>query len=128
MSDEWHQGIPTPVTEKHLKLPWSGNPKNFRCHLCGHRFVVGDTFRMVFTNGMKTATGERRAGGNPLVCEVCDGPDEEVRDRWDELRREWQGGVEGRFWTFARNERAVGEQEYANERAREERREREDGS
>lgn len=115
---EWAKGIPTLVTAEHLKLRWSGDPKNFRCHLCGHRFVVGDTFRMVFTNGMKTMAGERRAGGNPLVCGGCDGPDEEVRDRWDALRIEWVAAVTGRFWTFAREERARGGQEYANEAAR----------
>ena len=74
------------VSEDDLKLPWSGSPKNFRCYLCGHRFKVGDVCRWVFTNLIKGG------GGNPLVCESCDGDD--VIDRWVKAREE----MRERFW------------------------------
>lgn len=51
------------ATKEHCNARWScGRPgERFRCYFCGHKFVVGDEFRMVFTNDIKGA------GGNPLT-------------------------------------------------------------
>lgn len=104
-------GVPTVVTEHHMKLPWSGSRENFRCYLCGHRFKVGDTFRMVPV---------RRGPSNVLVCSDCDADDGAVQDCWDALTRRWEER-KGIFWWFIKQERIRGEQEYANEVAQRER-------
>ena len=89
---------PTVATEKHCKAPWSGGEKGkyFRCGFCGHRFKVGDTFRMVFTNDMPGAAG------NPLICSECDGPNEEVRAKWAAKCKEFESFFSDRWWYFTR--------------------------
>jgi len=85
-------GNPTTVTAEHLKAPWMGgkNGKYFRCAMCGYRFKLGDIFRFVFTNDMP------KAGGNPIVCQVCDGPNEQVRANWAaKCNQYWS---EGNWW------------------------------
>jgi hypothetical protein len=67
----WTDQTPQVATVEHLRLPWNGSPKNFRCYLCGHAFVLGDRWRWVFCP---------RGGSNFMTCERCDGPD--VLDRW----------------------------------------------
>jgi hypothetical protein len=64
------------ATEQEVKLRCLGGKPGefFRCGFCGHRFVVGDYWRCVFTNDMPDASG------NPLICQSCDGKD--VRERW----------------------------------------------
>jgi hypothetical protein len=76
-------GKPLVVDPMWLGLNWSGRGRDgFRCHLCGHRFDLGDTFRFVFVDRYP----------NALICGTCDGSD--VIERWkawvDELRvRAW---------------------------------------
>ncbi len=64
----WTSGKPFTATNVHCSLRWSfGKPgENFRCALCGHKFVVGDYVRWQFTNDTPGA------GGNPFVCKACD--------------------------------------------------------
>lgn len=85
-------GKPRVATEQDCQTRWHGMPlgEGFRCNLCGHRFKVGDIFRFVFTNDTPGA------GGNPLVCEKCDGPD--VKERWAAMVAE----ARERFWFFTR--------------------------
>lgn len=80
------------ATEAHCKAPWGGrkNGERFRCSLCGHKFLVGDMFRMVYTNDIP------KTDGNPLVCSECDGTDEEVRQKW----REMCELAHTKFWYF----------------------------
>ena len=80
------------VTEEETHLNWSGgkNGKYFRCNLCGHKFKAGDTARFQFTNGTPGA------GGNPLVCLNCDGPD--VVERWKQMCED----AHTKFWWFNR--------------------------
>jgi len=70
------------ATEAECKAKWSGRTGGFRCHLCGHRFKVGDPWRFVFGKSVR----------NFFTCAACDGPD--VLDRFkaacDEAKR--------RFW------------------------------
>jgi len=87
------------ATDEVCALPWNGHRSKFRCNLCGHRFKPGDSFRFVYTNDM------RRAGGNPLVCEACDG--EDVRERWAALWEEWRSVKDGKFWWFAAKDRGT---------------------
>jgi len=68
-------GKPRIATEEDLKRRWSGDPKNFRCYLCGHKFQVGDRWRFLYMNSDDT-TG----AFNALICGACDGPD--VIARW----------------------------------------------
>ena len=69
------------ATEEVCKAPWACKPNGeaFFCAFCGHDFVPGDEYRMVFTNDISGA------GGNPLVCRPCfvtyDGL-EGLRERW----------------------------------------------
>lgn len=80
------------ATEKDCHMRWlcGRDGKYFRCAFCGHKFVPGDLYRIVYTNDMKGAYG------NPIVCEKCDG--EDVRDRWRKMSEE----AYSRFWWFSR--------------------------
>jgi formate-dependent nitrite reductase cytochrome c552 subunit len=86
-------GKPRIVTPEDLSLRWGcAKPgQRFRCTMCGHRFEVGDVWRFVYTNGLK----DGRYGGNPIVCEPCDGPD--VIERWKKLCDE---AYSDKFWWF----------------------------
>ena len=84
------------VTREIIDQPWMGgkNGKYFRCALCGHKFVVGDTFRAVFTNNISGA------GGNPLIGECCDGTDEQVIDKWRQMHKD----IKEKYWWFNRRQ------------------------
>ena len=86
-------GIPRTVTEKDLTLSWSGgkNGKYFRCRMCGYKFRLDDIFRFVYTNNLSGY------GGNPIVCEQCDGDD--VIDRWKKMCDEYKN-IEHKYWWF----------------------------
>jgi len=88
---------PRIATAEDLKRPWSGHRDGscFRCYLCGHKFEVGDQYRWVYSNGTPGA------GGNPMVCASCDGPNEEVIARWKAMHEE----ARTRFWWFTQEER-----------------------
>lgn len=64
-----------------------------RCAWCGHRFEVGDTARLVYTNG----GGEECRGisGNPFICQSCDGPRDVVLARLRQMRAESE-----KYWWF----------------------------
>jgi len=81
-------GKPRIATEADCTARWGGakDGKRFRCALCGHRFVVGDTWRWVYCNDGSCP------GGNFMVCIVCDGPN--VKDKM----RDWH---ERFAWRFA---------------------------
>lgn len=87
---------PFTVTAEDLTLPWScgKNGKYFRCHLCGYKFKDGDIARWQFTNNIPGA------GGNPMVCQGCDGPPQEVIAKWAKLCAEFKELREGRMWWF----------------------------
>jgi hypothetical protein len=93
METKWTDGKPFVATGDHLSAPWNGLKRGeaFRCALCGYRFRIGDTVRWQFTND---ATG---AGGNPFVCQDCDGGRqhiiEEIRRRRHELKAD-------KWWWF----------------------------
>ena len=80
------------ATEADLKAPWAGgkNGKYFRCYLCGHKFKVGDRWRFVFVDKMASC----------IVCESCDGTNEEVQQRWKALYEEFAALANGKFWYF----------------------------
>jgi hypothetical protein len=80
---------PRVATEKDCQTKWSGDPANFRCYMCGHKFEVGDIWRFVYA-------GDRGAI-NPLICKVCDGPD--VLDRWVAHYRH----AESAYWWLMRD-------------------------
>jgi hypothetical protein len=85
------------VRKSDLKLPWSGgrNGKYFRCYFCGKKFVVGDEFRMIFTNNL-----DGIPGGNPLTCRPCfdehegaEGLAQLWKHRWVEVKEKfWWAG------------------------------------
>lgn len=83
-------GKPWQASAKDCAARWScGKPGEFfRCALCGHKFVEGDTVRWQYTNDTPGA------GGNPLVCAKCDvgrdGIIAEILRRRSELEKgEW---------------------------------------
>ena len=97
-------GKPFVVTEESRRAPWSGgkNGECFRCYLCGYKFKLGDTARWQFTNNIPGA------GGNPLVCTDCDGPD--VIERWIAMHREWENYTRKQpFWWFRRRRCKTGD-------------------
>lgn len=92
-------GKPRVATEETIKMPWCGNKqgKYFRCGLCGHRFKVGDVWRCQFTNDTPGA------GGNPFICESCDGTKEEIVAKLIALREEFDSD---KFWRCREAEQA----------------------
>lgn len=94
---KWTNGKPFVATHEHCHVTrWScGKPgERFRCGLCGHKFVPGDTVRWQYTNDTPGA------GGNPFVCQTCDsGRDAniaEILKRRAELKAD-------RWWWFTGN-------------------------
>jgi len=77
-----------PATEANCKAAWGGGKpgERFRCYLCGHKFAVGDMFRLVYANDRPGTAG------NFIVCDKCDGPD--VVERWVAACKE----AATRFW------------------------------
>jgi hypothetical protein len=99
---------PRIATEEDCAAKWNGGKPGefFRCGLCGYKFKPGDHWRWVYTNHL------RGYGGNPMVCQVCDGANEEVIARWKELTDQWKADKEGKYWRFVKHEReTVGPQE-----------------
>ena len=88
------------VTEEQTHLDWAGGKdgKYFRCYLCGHKFVEGDKVRWQYTNDIEGA------GGNPIVCELCDGTKEEVVLKWEEMIDEFKNFREKAWALFRRYE------------------------
>lgn len=81
--------------EQVCTAPWGGRKggrkgEHFRCYLCGHRFVVGEGYRLVMGNGKRTADG--LACRNLITCDACDGAD--VVDRFAKMVDE----ARTRFW------------------------------
>jgi hypothetical protein len=62
------------VTAEDMKRRWGGS--GLVCGFCGHRFALGDRARWQYTNDTPGA------GGNPFVCEGCDGDPVELRERF----------------------------------------------
>ncbi len=85
-------GKPFTVTAEDVHRPWNGgvNGKYFRCYLCGHKFKIGDVARWQFTNDVPGV------GGNPMVCQKCDGTKEEIVTKWKQMHAERHG----RMWWF----------------------------
>jgi hypothetical protein len=50
----------------------------------------GDYWRWIFTNNLSGY------GGNPMVCEACDGINEEVIARWKQLVDRWEADGDGK--------------------------------
>ncbi len=87
------------ATKEHVNAPWSGNKKNFRCAICGHKLKVGDKWAILFTN-KEPSEGKVGFGGNPIVCGGCFTTLEETMAKWKERCRQYYGGV---FWWFTRH-------------------------
>jgi hypothetical protein len=87
--------LPFRATANDLTKPWSGgkNGVYFRCYLCGHKFKEGDIARWQYTNDTPGA------GGNPMVCQACDGPRDQVIEKWRALNEEYQ---HPKFWSLRR--------------------------
>lgn len=83
-------GLPHVVTDEELKACWSGVPNAFlfRCKICGHVFVKGDTYRFIF------GSHKRKNVGNVLVCGKCDSGDESVYEQFILMNEMLQE----RFW------------------------------
>ncbi len=96
MSDRFTNQKPRIATEQECKAKWGGGKPGefFRCGLCGYKFKVGDYWRWVYTNNIPSY------GGNPMVCESCDG--DGVIERWKELLDQWKKDKKGRYWYFTR--------------------------
>lgn len=91
-------GKPWIATTKDTQTRWSsGKPgEHFRCGMCGHNFVVGDQVRWQYTNDIPNA------GGNPLVCAACDGPD--FVERWVAKFAEWDViATDPKWWRFRKS-------------------------
>lgn len=85
------------ATAEICAAPWSGgkNGAYFRCHFCGHKFIVGDHYRILFTNDMKGA------GGNPIVCEKCNDSTENLRAKWKDRNDQWRFAMNApENWAF----------------------------
>lgn len=87
---------PFRVSQQDIHLPWSGGKggKYFRCYLCGHKFQAGNIARWQYTNDIPGA------GGNPMVCEKCDGTKEQIIAKWKQMHTE----AKEKMWYFNRRE------------------------
>jgi hypothetical protein len=89
-------GKPFVATEADCRAHWGGGRNGvwFRCYLCGHKFKPGDVVRWQYTNDVQGA------GGNPMVCQKCDGTKDEIVAKWKAM---WDD-ANGRMWWFSRTE------------------------
>lgn len=93
-------GNPQVATAEQCKLIWgcSGKPgERFRCCLCGHKFIPGDTFRFVYTNDTVDV------GGNPFVCSQCDGTRPQIIKKLRAHKLAYER-VRHQFWWFIPNQ------------------------
>lgn len=83
------------ATKQEANAQWLGGKRGqyFRCCLCGRHLKEGDMFRVVYTNDMPNA------GGNPLVCAMCNASTPAVRQAWAERCAE---AYADKFWWFMR--------------------------
>lgn len=90
-------GLPWLATDADCSVAWGGSKggTRFRCTLCGYRLNPGDRVRWQYTNDVPGA------GGNPLVCEGCDGTKEEIVEKMKNMYAE----AENRMWWFIQGER-----------------------
>ena len=86
---------PKVATTEDCELRWScGKPGEFfRCALCGHKFVPGDHYQLVYTNDIPGA------GGNPICC-TSHGSPEDVRPQWVKRCAEFKEFAADKFWFF----------------------------
>lgn len=97
---QWIKQRPVIATEQHLKTPWGGNARNFRCGFCGYSFRVGDRFRWVYTNDIPGC------GGNPFICKKCDtGTNDDARQKWQGLCLEFLKMSNEKYWFFTRRKK-----------------------
>lgn len=69
------------------------NRDRFRCHFCGHRFEVGESYLRLYTNDLAGC------GGNPLVCQTHEEYSlESLRNQWIDIVKESE-----RFWWLSDN-------------------------
>lgn len=85
------------ATAEDCKRDWgcAKNGANFRCYLCGHKFIPGDTWRFQYTggDGFTDEKGKKWGVTNFMTCDKCDGPD--VISRWVERVKEFYSS---KFW------------------------------
>jgi hypothetical protein len=81
--------------EEVCKARWScGKPGEFfRCALCGHRFVPGDAYTLVYTNDIP------KTNGNPICCS-SHGTIAEMREQYRALCEEFRTTESDKFWFF----------------------------
>ena len=84
--------------EKTCYARWfCGKPgEYFRCGFCGYRFVVGDKYRLLYTNDIANAPG------NPIVCEKCNDTTQSLRDKWRHKWVEWNRMKQDELWFFTK--------------------------
>jgi hypothetical protein len=80
--NHWTKNVPQIATKEHCSIPWNGgkNGKYFRCYLCGHKFVPGDNWRFIYGKNVCR---------NIFVCRECDGPDEELRQKFADIEKKY---------------------------------------
>lgn len=90
---------PRIVKEEDLKTNWEGykDGSRFRCYLCGHSFQLNDQYRFVYTSETYLSEWNNKvyALSNLFVCKNCDGPNEQVIEKWKKLHEEVYSN---RFW------------------------------
>lgn len=85
ISNHLHSGMPFTLTDEQVRAYWGGHPEGrLHCSLCGKKLHAGDTVRWIYTNSTPYEDG---GGGNPMVCQECDGPREKILARVRELRQ-----------------------------------------
>lgn len=86
------------ATKQDCEMAWLGksNGEYFRCAFCGFKFKEGDKYRVLFTNDLKGA------GGNPIMCEGCDVPNDLARELWKCKCEDLQELKKNKFWWFFR--------------------------
>ena len=93
-------GLPMIATKNDTLAHWGGGKPGeyFRCGFCGYKFREGDYWRWVYTNDTPGA------GGNPFVCQTCDGPRVDLLARWKAKYDTVRQHREGLYWWFYRGD------------------------
>lgn len=77
------------IVDANLIEGFKKRKKQLRCHICGHRFVVGENYAWRFMQNSRCS--------NFMTCDTCDTPD--VKEKWEKINEELEA-LKERFWWY----------------------------
>ena len=98
---------PTLITHEKFETSILFKHDNFRCDLCTHKFKVGDTFSVIYSQGktFQDINGKTFGISNPTICKECD---DEFHNNEDLILEEWlqmhRDVYCGKYWSIVRKD------------------------